>query len=311
MLDDFVILRGTANPRLATAVAESLETPLGAVAIERFPDGECSVQLLQTVRHKHVFVIQPTRTDQHLVELLCLVDAARRAAAARITAVIPYLGYSRSDKRGSRREPIAAGMIARMLQSVGVDHLVTLDLHAPQIEGFYHIPVDALTAVPTLCRAIREEEQPPAGMVVVSPDAGRVKTAMEYSRQLDAPVVVLHKRRQSDVALEITHVVGDVRGRPCLIIDDMISTGGTLARAIDALFREGATEPILIAATHGPLLDDARRKLDYPTVKRVLVTDTIGASISDWPGWRIVSVSELLATAIRCIARGESLRELF
>lgn len=313
MRTDVTIFSGTANSALAGAIAGRLGLPLGAAAVERFPDGECSVRLLEPVRSKRVFLIQSTSppADPHLVELLWLADACRRAAAARVTAVVPYFGYARSDKRHGRRDPIGGAVVAELLEAVGVDHLLTLDLHAPQIEGFFRIPVDVLTAVPTLCQALRAGEQLPSGVVVVSPDAGRVKTATEYARRLDAPVAVLHKRRQSGTVTEVTHVVGDVRGRPCVIIDDMISTGGTLARAVEALLLAGAREQILVAATHGPLLDSARTKLEHPAIKRVLVTDTVGQSVSDWPGWGVASVSELLAAAIRRVAEGDSLADLY
>jgi ribose-phosphate pyrophosphokinase len=313
MLTDIAIFVGSASSSLGGAIAARLGLPLGAAAVERFPDGECSVRLLEPVRCRRVFVIQSTSppADPHLVELLLLVDACRRAGAARITAVVPYFGYARSDKRHGRRDPVGAAVVAQLLEVVGVDHLLTLDLHATQIEGFFRIPVDALTAVPALCQALRDREHLPPGVVVVSPDAGRVKTAGEYARRLDTPVAILHKRRLSGTSTEVTHVVGDVRGRPCVIIDDMVSTGGTLARAIDALLSAGARQHILVAAAHGPLLDSARSKLEHPSVRRVLVTDTVERSMSGWPGWEVVSISELLASAIRRIADGESLATLY
>jgi ribose-phosphate pyrophosphokinase len=313
MADDLTILCGTATPALAGRIAARLGVPLGATAVERFPDGECSVRLLEPVRSKRVFLIQSTSPppDPHLVELLWLADACRRAAAAHVTAILPYFGYARSDKRHGRRDPIGAAVVAELLEAVGVEHVVTLDLHAEQIEGFFRIPVDALTAVPALCHALRDGEQLPPDLVVVSPDAGRVKTAAEYARRLNAPVAVLHKRRLSGTTTEVTHVVGDVRGRTCVVIDDMISTGGTLARAAEALVSAGARPHIVVAATHGPLIDSARAKLEHHAIKRVLVTDTVGRPELDWPGWRVVSVAGLLASAIGRMAEGKSLADLY
>ena len=196
---DAAILTGTANPALATAIADRLGIGLSPCQIERFPDGEIGVQLLAPVRHKTVFLVQPTSppVNDHLVELLALIDACRRSAAAHITAVVPYFGYARADKRQGRREPITARMATDLLEeTVGADHLVTLDLHTPQIEGFFHVPVDSLTAVPAVCSALRNGL--PRGIVVVSPDAGRVRMATEYVQRLSAPLIVLHKRRESE-----------------------------------------------------------------------------------------------------------------
>ena len=235
MNQDLLLFSGTANPALATAVAAELGVRLRLSAATRFPDGETAVQIDEPVRGREVFLVQPTAppVNDNLVELLAFADACRRAAAARITAVVPYFGYARGDKRHGRRQPITASLVARLIQAAGVDHIVTLDLHAEQIEGFFQIPVDNLTAVPTLCQALRGRL--PEGVVIVSPDVGRVAMATEFADRLGSPVAVLHKRRTSGTETVITHVVGDVRGRPCLIIDDMISTGGTIARAVEAL----------------------------------------------------------------------------
>ena len=184
--------------------------------------------------------MQPTSppVNEHLVELLALVDACRRASAAQITAIVPYFGYARSDKRHGRREPITASMVALLLQAVGVEHVVTIDLHAPQIEGFFHIPVDSLTAVPMLADALLGRL--PDGIVIAAPDANAVRLASRYAHRLKTSVIVLHKQRESGTETKVTHPVGDVRDRPCLIVDDMISTGGTIAEAIEALLESGA-----------------------------------------------------------------------
>ncbi len=213
-MKEFLLFSGTGNTDLAAAIAQEAGMRLGACAIDRFPDGEISVRLLEPVRRREVFIVQPLSppVNDHLVELLIFADACRRAAAKCITAVIPYFGYARADKRHGQREAISSSMVADLLQAVGIDHIVTMDLHAPQIEGFFHAPVDNLTAVSTLCKALRDHL--PADLAVVSPDAGRVKMATEYAHRLDAPVVVLHKRRASGTETAVTHLVGDVPTNP-------------------------------------------------------------------------------------------------
>ncbi len=311
MAQDFLLFAGTANPALARSIAAELGMEPGACTIERFPDGELSVRVEEPVRGRHVFLVQPTAppVNDHLVELLAFADACRRAAAARITAVVPYYGYARSDKRHGRREAITASLVAQLLQTSGVDHLITVDLHASQIEGFFQIPVDSLTALPTLCEALRGRLSP--GTLVVAPDAGRVKTATDYAHRLGTSVVVLHKRRASGTETAVTHIVGDVKDRPCLIIDDMIATGGTLASAIEALLGAGAKPEITIAASHGLFIGGARERLDHEAVRAVLVTDTVAARELSWPRLQTVSVATLIATAIRRLQTDESLGDLY
>lgn len=304
----FAIFSGSANPALAGAVARRLDTPLGDCSIERFPDGEVSIRLGEPVRHRQVFIIQPTcpPVDNHLVELLAFVDACRRGAAAEIVAVIPYFGYARSDKRRGRPEPINARMVADMLEAVGVSHVVTMDLHAAQIEGFFHVPVDTLTAVPSLAAEVSQVLRP--NTVIISPDVGRMHTAIEYSSSLDAPVVVLHKQRESGTTIEVTNVAGDVRGRPCLIVDDMISTAGTIAGSIDALLAAGALPDVLVAATHGLFTDGARERLSHSALRAIYVTDTLpppATCLSEaWPDLHVVSIAPILAAAIGRISAG-------
>jgi ribose-phosphate pyrophosphokinase len=266
---------------------------------------------LEPVRRKEVFLVQPTAppVNDHLVELLALADACRRAAAARITAIVPYFGYARADKRHGRREPITARVAADLLETVGIAHLVTVDLHTPQIEGFFHIPVDSLTAVPTLCRELRDRLPP--DLVVVSPDVGRMAMATEYARCFGAPVIVLHKRRESGTEAEVTHIVGDVSRRACLIVDDMISTGGTVAESIAALLEAGARPEIIVAATHGLLLPGARAKLDQPAVREVVVTDTVALADRNWPQLRVVSIAPLIAGALERFLADRSIGDLY
>jgi ribose-phosphate pyrophosphokinase len=295
---EFLVLGGTANPDLAASIARDLGLPIGALRVERFPDGEVSIELQEPVRGKEVFLVQPTSppVDPHLVELLALADACRRAAASRITAVIPYFGYARADTRVCRREPVTARMVADFLQVAGIQHVLTLDLHTEQIEGFFTIPVDSLTAVPVMCDALKG--QLPTNIVTVAADAGRVRMATEYAHRLRTPVVILHKRRASGTETEVLQLVGDVRGRACLIVDDMISTGGTLAGSIKALLAAGALPEIWIAATHGLFVGDARVKLALDAVRGIWVTDSIAHDRHAWPQLHIVSVAPLLAQGL-------------
>ena len=297
-MNNLVIFSGTANPRLAKAIAQALGLSLGNCLVEQFPDGEIGVRLLEPVRQKTVLLIQSTSppVNDYLIELLALADACRRAAAERIIAVVPYFGYARADKRHGHLEPITASVVAELLQVVGIEQVITLDLHAPQIEGFFRIPVDSLTAVPTLCEALHDRLPP--GVVVVSPDTGRVQMASQYAQKLDTEVIVLHKQRRSGTETEVTRVVGDVRDRPCLIIDDMISTGGTIAKSIEALLDAGAQSKITIAATHGLFVKDARAKLGHESIQTIFVTDTVSPRETDWSQLQVVSVAPLIAAAI-------------
>ena len=298
----FVVLAGTANPALAACVARELGVPLGACRVERFPDGELSVRLDDSVRGREVFVVQPTSppVNDHLVELLAFADACRRASAERVSAVVPYFGYARADRRDGRREPITASLVAELLQCGGVDHVMLVDVHTPQTEGFFHIPVDHLTAVPALAAAARAHV--PADAVVVSPDAGRVAMATEYARLLCTPLAVLHKRRESGSETAVTHLVGDVRGRPCLIIDDMISTGGTIVESARALREAGARE-MYVAATHGLLLGEACTRFAREGVRRVFQTDSVVPRETCDAPVQVVSIGPIIAGAIK--------RELF
>ncbi len=295
---EFVLLSGTAHPALSAGISRELGIPLGSCSVERFPDGEITVHLDESVRKREVFVIQPTSppVNDHLIELLAFADASRRAAASRFVAVVPYFGYARSDKRGGRRDPIMAGTVASLLQVAGVDQVITIDPHSPQIEGCFQIPVDTWSAVDTLALALRGRIPPQT--VIVAPDIGAVRLATRYGELLDRTVVVLHKRRASARQTEITHVVGEVRNRPAVIVDDMISTGGTIRRSIEALLASGARPDIIVVATHGLLLEGARAKLDLPSVREIIVSDSIPQS-NDWPSVRAVSIAPLLADAIR------------
>jgi ribose-phosphate pyrophosphokinase len=305
-MQDSVILCGTSNTGLAEAIAEILHLRLGASRISRFPDGEVAIEVKESVRDCEVFVVQSTcpPVDENLIELLALIDCCRRASARKVTAIVPYFGYARADKRHGRQEPITASMVAVMMEAVGVDQLITFDLHTPQTEGFFHIPVDTLTAVPELCAALCHYLPP--GTVVVSPDEGRVKMAAEYARRLGVGVAVLHKERKNGSETRVKHVVGNVRDRACLIIDDMISTGGTITESIISLIECGARTEITVAATHGLFVQDAREKLSrHEAVRQIFVTDTVPVKRGEWPQLQIVSIAPLIAAAInRCAAKG-------
>ena len=305
-----IVFAGSANPGLAQAVTARMGITPGRCFVERFPDGETSVRIDESVRGKDVYLLQPTcpPVNDHLMELLVFADACRRAAAARIHAVVPYFGYARADKRHCRREPITASMVALLMRAAAIDHVVTVDLHTDQIEGFFPGPFDTLTAVPTLCAALRPDLPPRA--VVVAPDAGRVKLATEYATRLDLPLAVLHKRRESGSRTAVTHLVGEVDGHTCVLIDDMISTGGTLLAAVAALRADGATG-FRVAATHGLFLRGALQRLGEAGVERVLVTDTVPQAEPAGGVLRVESVAPLLADAVRRLAANQSLGELY
>lgn len=308
---EFVLLGGSANPQLASDVARHLGITLAASEVERFPDGEVSVTIGVSIRRKEVYLLQPTAppVDENLVELLCFADAARRSAADRITAIIPYFGYARADKRHGKRQAITARMVGDVLQAAGIEHVVTIDLHAAQIEGFFSVPVDTLTAVPLLAKALQENLD--ARTVVVAPDEGRVRTATDYAERLRKPLVIMHKQRASGTETAVTRIVGDVDDRPCIVIDDMIATGGTLETVCDALLDAGARPDITIAATHGLLLGGAREKLDRQEVRRIIVTDTVVSPHPDWDKLEVVSVAPLLASAVHAFVSDGTLGGLF
>lgn len=292
------LLAGSASTVLAARVAHALDVPLGRSRVERFPDGELVVRLDEPVRGRQAFVIQSTSppVNDHLVELLAFADACRRASAARIVAVIPYFGYGRSDRRNRRNEPILGSLVAELLQCAGCDHVVLVDVHTPQTEGFFHTAVDTLSAVSLLAQAAAVHL--PAKAVVVSPDAGRVKMATRYAELLNRPLAILHKRRTSGTETRATHLVGNVRDRVCLLIDDMISTGGTLVESARALRHAGAGD-VLVAATHALMVGDACARLASEGITRVLHTDTVVPRRDCDVPRDCVSVAPVLAEALR------------
>ena len=305
-----ILFAGTANSPLAHAVARELGVALGASAVERFPDGEISVRIGESVRGCEVFIFQPTAppVSDHLVELLVFADACRRAAAARIVAIVPYFGYARSDRRKGERTPVTASLVAALMEASGIDHVVTLDAHSAQVEGFFRIPIDNLTAVPILCEFLRERISPDA--VVVSPDLGAVRLATEYGRRLGLPIAVCHKERVSGAEVKISQIVGDVRGRACVIIDDMITTGGTIAECVGALRAAGAQPEVTVAATHAILVEGARERLAGAGVRELIVTDTVVEREGGAPALRIVSAAPPIADVVRRVMADASLHAL-
>lgn len=297
-MTDAVIVAGTANPRLARDVAGQVGLALSDATIERHPDGEIRVVLGESVRRRTVVIVQPTSppVDQHLVELLALVDAARRAAAARIIAIVPYFGYARSDRRRGRRGPIMASVVARLLETVGVDHLIGIDLHSPQIEGYFACPVDALSATPVLCSLLAGRLDPMT--VVVSPDLGRVAMAGEVADTLGLDSAVLQKRREDGLATRVVGVMGDVRDRPCVIVDDILATGGTIVEAIEALRLAGARPPTHVAVVHALLLDDAADRLAAAGVHEIVATDTVCRPDVEALELRLGTVAPLIGSAL-------------
>lgn len=306
------LFAGTANPELAQAIAARLDIALGDLRITRFADGEMYVKFDESVRGSDVFVIQPTcpPIDANLLELLVLLDALKRASADTITCVLPYYGYARHEKKAAPREPITAKLIANLLTTAGADRIVAMDLHADAIQGFFDIPVDHLTAIPRISGYLVEKEL--TNVVVVSPDEGRVKTVRKIAGRLRAPLAVGYKVHPDHGVSSITHLAGDVRGKTCVVYDDMITTGGSICEVVDALLANGARPEIYVACTHAVLAGPAVERLSRPEIAELIVTDTIPLP----PEKRtkkttVLSVASLFAEAIQRIWTDESVSSLF
>lgn len=290
------IIPGTANPGLAIAVANHLGLESAAVATERFPDGELR-PTVENVCGADVYVIQPTTppVNEHIVELLLLLDACRRARAARVTAVVPYFGYARQDRRTIDGQAIGSSVIADAISNAGADRIVLVDPHTAGLEALFRIPVETLTAVPTLCGALADEL--PRGATVVAPDLGAAKLAQRYAAILGGPVAVVRKYREGGATVNALDIAGDVTGRPVVIIDDMITTGGTIEAAVGLLRSRGAASDITVAATHGLLVHAAAARLRDLDLRRVLVTDTVAPKNAAM-GIDVCSIAPTLALAI-------------
>jgi ribose-phosphate pyrophosphokinase len=307
------LLHGNANPALAKAIADSFGAPLGNARVSRFSDGETQVEIHDNVRGRDVFIIQPTSApcNDNLMELLIMADACKRASAGRITAVVPYYGYARQDRKVAPRAPISAKLVADLLTTAGIDRVLTMDLHAGQIQGFFNIPVDNLYAGPAL-RLFAEKNLPRENLVVVSPDAGGTERARSFAKPLGAGLAIIDKRRSGPNQSEALHIIGDVREKDAIIVDDMIDTAGTLAKAAQAL-KDGGARRIFAVATHAVLSGPAIQRISESTLESVIVTDTIPLSAEAKASGKIkvVSVAEVFGEAIRSIHSHDSVSRLF
>ncbi len=311
--DSLMVFTGNANPRLAEAVAQHLNIKLGNATVGRFSDGEVLVELLENVRGKDVFVLQSTcaPTNDSLMEVMVMVDALKRASAGRITAAMPYFGYARQDRRPrSARVAITAKVIADMLTGAGVDRLLTMDLHSDQIQGFFDIPVDNIYATPILLADVWRQNYP--DLMVVSPDVGGVVRARALAKQLDADLAIIDKRRPRPNVSKVMNIIGEVSGRTCLIMDDLVDTANTLCEAAKALKEKGATR-VLAYCTHPVLSGSAIERIENSHIDELVVTDTIPLSEAGRRCGRIrqLSTAELLAETIRRINNEESVSSLF
>jgi ribose-phosphate pyrophosphokinase len=312
MMKSISLFSGNANPALAAAIAGSLEVPLARVKIGRFSDGEIAVEIGENVRGLDVYVLQSTCTpvNDALMEMLIMCDALRRASAASITAIMPYYGYARQDRKVAGRTPITAKLVADLIATAGIDRVLTIDLHAGQIQGFFNIPVDNLYAMPVLLDELRAMtfHEP----VMVSPDAGGVERARAYAKRLNASLAIIDKRRERANVSEVMNIIGDVKGRDCVLLDDMIDTAGTLTNAAKALHDAGARR-IYAAAAHAVLSGPAVGRIIDSPLTEVIVTDTIPLreEARGHAKFRVASVSRLLAEAIRRIHNSDSISSLF
>ncbi len=311
--ESMMVFTGNANPKLAQAITEYLNIPLGKAAVNRFSDGEVAVQLLEPVRGKDVFIIQPTcaPTNDHLMELVIMVDALRRAAARRIIAVIPYYGYARQDRRPrSTRVAISASVVANLLQSVGVDHVLTMDLHADQIQGFFNIPVDNIYGTPVLLQDLVAKNYD--NLTVVSPDVGGVVRARALAKALETDLAIIDKRRPRANVAEVMNLIGEVKDRTCIITDDIVDTAGTLCNAAKALKDRGAKR-VVAYITHAVLSGPAIERITESSLDELVVTDTIPLSEAAvaCPKIRQVTTAEIFGETLSRIAHNTSVADLF
>jgi ribose-phosphate pyrophosphokinase len=308
------IFTGNASPQLAGAICEHLDLDLGRVEVGTFADGETSVDIGENVRGMDVFVIQSTcaPANTNLMELLILLDALRRSSVRRVTAVIPYYGYARQDRKVRPRTPITAKLVADLISTAGAERVLCLDLHAGQIQGFFNIPVDNIYGMPVLLQQIRTLVPAREEVVVVSPDAGGVERARAFAKRLDATIAIGDKRRDRKDVAEVTRIVGDVDGKTAVIVDDIVSTGGSLAQTAEALSAAGARR-VLAAITHPVLAGEAVKRIEESCIERFITTDTIPVqqAVRDSEKFVITTVAHLLGEAIRRIHNEESVSSLF
>jgi ribose-phosphate pyrophosphokinase len=313
LFTDFKVFSGTANPALTAGICKALESPIGEAMIKRFADGETHLQIQENVRGADVFVVQPTCTpvDQHLMELLLMIDAFKRASAERITAVLPYYGYARQDRKDRPRMPISAKLVASLLERAGASRVLAVDLHAAQIQGFFDIPVDHLFAAPVMVEYFDDKFER-GDLIIVSPDAGGVERARSFAKRLNAPLAIIDKRRTDANVAEVMNIIGEVDGKHCLMVDDLVDTAGTLVKGVEALLGQGA-KSVRACATHAVLSGPAVERISTSDLLELVVTDTIplSAEAAGCHKIKVLSVASLLARAIQSIHEGGSISTLF
>jgi ribose-phosphate pyrophosphokinase len=307
------LVAGNSNRPLAEAIAAYLGVPLTRCSVRRFADMEIFVEVLENVRGEDAFIIQSTSfpANDHLMELLILIDALRRASARRVTAVIPYFGYARQDRKPGPRTPISAKLVANLIERAGAARVLTLDLHAGQIQGFFDIPTDNLFAAPAMVRDIKERYEL-GNLMVVSPDVGGVVRARSLAKRIGAPLAIVDKRRERPGESEVMNIIGNVKGKCCIMVDDIVDSGGTLCNAADALLEHGA-ESVLAYITHGVLSGGAVARISASRIKELVITDSIQATeaIRVSRNVRVLTISSLIGEAIRRTAKEESVSSLF
>ncbi|TWD54385.1 ribose-phosphate pyrophosphokinase [Agrobacterium vitis] len=307
------VFAGNSNRQLAEAICKYLNLPLGKASVRRFADQEIFVEIQENVRGEDVFVIQPTSfpTNDHLMELLIMIDAFRRSSAKRITAVIPYFGYARQDRKSGSRTPISAKLVANLITEAGADRVMTMDLHAAQIQGFFDIPTDNLYAAPLLTRDIKQHYDL-KNLMVVSPDVGGVARARSLAKRLDCLLAIVDKRRDRPGESEVMNVIGDVTGKDCILIDDIIDSGGTLCNAAEALLKQGANS-VTAYITHGVLSGGAVARVSSSKLRELVITDSIQptTAVLSAPNIRVVSAATLLGEAIDRTSAEASVSSLF
>jgi ribose-phosphate pyrophosphokinase len=304
------VFSGNSNPDLAQRIVEYIGEPLGSVKLSRFPDGEIFVKIVENIRGQDIFIIQSMSfpPNENLMEMLIMIDAAKRASAARITPVIPFYGYARQDRKDQPRVPITAKLVANLLVAAGADRVITMDLHAQQIQGFFDIPVDHLYAAPVFVKHLRARDM--KDFVVVSPDPGGLKMAYAYANMLGAGLAFVAKQRKSATEVEAINIVGEVEGMNVLLVDDLTTTAGTLSSA-SRLLKERGAKQIVAAVTHCPITDDGLEKLRTSAVQELITTDTVPRK--DWKGLNVtvLSVAELMGEAILRVHNNQSVTSLF
>lgn len=310
MQNKFKIFTGSSNPDLAARICKELDVPLGKIKLSRFKSGEVYVHYEESIRNCDVFIVQSFSypVNENFVETLVMIDAAKRASARTVNLVVPYYGYGRQERKAAPREPISAKMLADVLTTAGACRVITLDLHAPAIQGFFNIPVDHLTALDLITDYLKSKNIP--NPIVVSPDAGRATTAEMLANYLDSPFAIMIKKRPAHNESYITHIIGDVEGQTPIIIEDMIDTGSTIVNVVEGLKERGANDAY-VCATHPVFTDPAIQRLDHPNIKEVIITDSIALPEDHSDRFKVISVAHLLSDAISIIIKGGSISTLF